>query len=51
MVSGLAGDHADMVTGQMLDVNGGLMTGYGEDLRAIVRKRMVDMKAVHEDKK
>jgi hypothetical protein len=51
VVSGLAGDYADMVTGQMLDVTGGLMTGYGEDLRAIRRQTMIDMKTVHEDKK
>ncbi len=39
-----ASDGADMVTGQMLDVDGGVMTGYGEDLRALVRKRMDDLK-------
>jgi NAD(P)-dependent dehydrogenase (short-subunit alcohol dehydrogenase family) len=39
-----ASDGADMVTGQMLDVDGGAMTGYGEDLRPLVRKRMDDMK-------
>jgi len=40
-----ASDAADMVTGQLLDVDGGVMTGYGEDLRPIVRKRMAEMKA------
>ncbi len=35
-----ASDRADMVTGQLLDVDGGVMTGYGEDLRAVIRQRM-----------
>jgi hypothetical protein len=26
-------------------VDGGLLTGFGEDLRAVVRKRMADLKA------
>jgi hypothetical protein len=51
VVSSLAGDYADMVTDQLLDVNGGLMTGYEEDLRAIRRQTMIEMKTVHEDKK
>lgn len=46
-VSFLASDRAAMITGQMLAVDGGLLTGFGEDLRAIVRKRMADMKAAH----
>jgi NAD(P)-dependent dehydrogenase (short-subunit alcohol dehydrogenase family) len=50
-VSFLASDRAAMITGQMLPVDGGLLTGYGEDLRAVVRKRMADMKAAHEAKK
>jgi NAD(P)-dependent dehydrogenase (short-subunit alcohol dehydrogenase family) len=50
-VSFLASDRASMITGQMLPVDGGLLTGYGEDLRAVVRKRMADMKAAHEAKK
>jgi NAD(P)-dependent dehydrogenase (short-subunit alcohol dehydrogenase family) len=41
----LASDAADMVTGQAMEVDGGLMTGYGEDLRPVVRKRMEEMKA------
>ena len=41
-----ASDGAEMVTGQLLDVDGGVMTGYGEDLRAVVRKRMDDMMEV-----
>jgi NAD(P)-dependent dehydrogenase (short-subunit alcohol dehydrogenase family) len=41
-VSFLASDRAQMITGQMLAVDGGLMTGFGEDLRPIVRKRMAD---------
>ena len=44
-VSFLASDRAAMITGQMLAVDGGLLTGYGEDLRAVVRKRMAEMKA------
>jgi NAD(P)-dependent dehydrogenase (short-subunit alcohol dehydrogenase family) len=50
-VSFLASDRSDMITGQMLAVDGGLLTGFGEDLRAVVRKRMSDMKAAHEEKK
>ena len=49
-VSFLASDRADMITGQMLAVDGGLLTGFGEDLRAIVRKRMADMKTAHAKK-
>ena len=41
----LASDRAAMITGQMLAIDGGLLTGFGEDLRAIVRKRMDAMKA------
>jgi NAD(P)-dependent dehydrogenase (short-subunit alcohol dehydrogenase family) len=44
-VSFFASDRASMITGQMLPVDGGLLTGYGEDLRAVVRKRMAEMKA------
>jgi NAD(P)-dependent dehydrogenase (short-subunit alcohol dehydrogenase family) len=40
-----ASDRADMVTGQLLDVDGGIMTGYGEDLRVTVRQRMEEMRA------
>ena len=39
-VSFLASDRAQMITGQMLAVDGGLLSGFGEDLRPIVRKRM-----------
>jgi hypothetical protein len=35
----------------MIAVDGGLLTGFGEDLRAVVRKRMADMKVAHEAKK
>jgi NAD(P)-dependent dehydrogenase (short-subunit alcohol dehydrogenase family) len=45
MASFLASDRAEMITGQMIAVDGGLLTGFGEDLRAIVRKRMADAKA------
>jgi hypothetical protein len=34
-----------MITGQMLAVDGGLLTGFGEDLRAVVRQRMEAIKA------
>lgn len=40
-----ASDAADLVTGQSLMIDGGVMTGYGEDLRPVIRKRMEDMKA------
>ena len=50
-VSFLASDRAAMITGQMIAVDGGLLTGFGEDLRAVVQKRMADMKAAHEAKK
>jgi NAD(P)-dependent dehydrogenase (short-subunit alcohol dehydrogenase family) len=45
-----ASDRADMVTGQLLDVDGGVMTGYGEVLRPVVRKRMEEIKVAHEAK-
>jgi NAD(P)-dependent dehydrogenase (short-subunit alcohol dehydrogenase family) len=41
----LASDAAAMVTGQVIDVDGGTMTGYGEDLRHLIRERMADMQA------
>jgi len=41
----LASDRSDMITGQMLAVDGGLLTGFGEDLRPIVRARMQAMAA------
>lgn len=44
-VSFLASDRAATITGQMLAVDGGLLTGFGEDLRAVVRNRMEAMKA------
>ena len=34
------------LTMPMAAFNGGVMTGYGEDLRAVVRKRMEDMMGV-----
>lgn len=40
-----ASDRADMVTGQALVVDGGIMTGYGEDLRPVIRQRMEEMQA------
>jgi NAD(P)-dependent dehydrogenase (short-subunit alcohol dehydrogenase family) len=44
-VSFLASDRAGMITGQMLAVDGGALTGFGEDLRPVVRKRMEALKA------
>jgi hypothetical protein len=29
-----------MITGQLLPVDGGVLVGYGEDLRAKIRERM-----------
>ena len=36
-VTCFASDPAEWVTGQLIDVDGGAMTGYGEDLRPVVR--------------
>jgi len=44
IVSFLASDRAAMITGQSIAVDGGVLTGFGEDLRPIVRKRMADAK-------
>ncbi len=44
-VSFLASDRAAMISGQMIAVDGGLLTGFGEDMRPIVRDRMEAMKA------
>ena len=44
-VSFLASDRAAMITGQTIAVDGGLLTGFGEDLRAVVRQRMEALKA------
>ena len=44
-VSFLASDRAAMITGQMIAVDGGLLTGFGEDMRAVVRQRMEALKA------
>lgn len=44
-VSFLASDRAAMITNQMLGVDGGILTGFGEDMRAVVRGRMEAMKA------
>jgi hypothetical protein len=44
-VSFLASDRAAMITGQSLAVDGGILTGFGEDLRPVIRKRMADAKA------
>jgi NAD(P)-dependent dehydrogenase (short-subunit alcohol dehydrogenase family) len=45
-----ASDAANMVTGQSMAVDGGVMTGYGEDLRQIIRKRMDEEQAKHAKK-
>ncbi|HOW71107.1 MAG TPA: SDR family oxidoreductase [Phycisphaerae bacterium] len=44
-VSFLASDRAAMITGQMLAVDGGVLAGFGEDLRPVIRKRMADAQA------
>ena len=49
-VSFLASDRAATITGQSIAADGGLLKGYGEDLRPAIRKRMADMKAAHEAK-
>jgi NAD(P)-dependent dehydrogenase (short-subunit alcohol dehydrogenase family) len=49
-VSFLASDRAAMITGQMLAVDGGLLTGFGEDLRPLVRKRMEEAKVAQAHK-
>ena len=41
-VSFLSSDRAQMISGQMLAVDGALLTGFGEDLRPMVRKRMAE---------
>ncbi len=46
----LASDRADMITGQVLAVDGGALTGFGEDLRPVIRQRMADMQASHDAK-
>ncbi len=46
-VTYFASDAAAWVTGQIIEVDGGTMTGYGEDLRSIVRTRMAEMQAKH----
>jgi NAD(P)-dependent dehydrogenase (short-subunit alcohol dehydrogenase family) len=51
VVSFLASVRAAMITGQMIAVDGGLLTGFGEDLRSVVRKRMEDMKTAQAKKK
>lgn len=46
----LAGERSELITGQILAVDGGLLTGYGEDLRGVIRKRMEEAKtkrAIH----
>ena len=43
-VSFFASDQAAMITGQALAVDGGMLTGFGEDLRAVVRNRIEAMK-------
>jgi NAD(P)-dependent dehydrogenase (short-subunit alcohol dehydrogenase family) len=46
----LASDRSDMITGQTLAVDGGALTGFGEDLRPVIRQRMADMQAAHDAK-
>lgn len=45
-----ASDRAALITGQALEIDGGVMTGYGEDLRPVVRQRMADLQATHKAK-
>lgn len=44
-VSFFASDRAAMITGQTIAVDGGILTGFGEDLRPVVRERMEALKA------
>ena len=44
-VSFFASDRAATVTGQLLAVDGGILTGFGEDLRPVVRKRMESLQS------
>ncbi len=44
-VSFLASDRAQMITGQSLVVDGGVLTGFGEDLRPVIRQRMAGTRA------
>ena len=44
-VSFLASDRAAMITGQSIAVDGGVLTGFGEDLRPAIRQRMADATA------
>lgn len=39
----LASERANMITGQMIAVDGGMLTGYGEDLRAVLRQKMAEV--------
>ena len=50
-VSFLASSRAATITGQSFAADGGLLSGYGEDLRPAIRKRMADMKAAHAAKR
>jgi hypothetical protein len=36
-----------MITGQSLAVDGGVLTGYGEGLRPVIRKRMAEAGGAH----
>ena len=51
MVSFLGSDRAATITGQTIAVDGGILTGFGEDLRPVVRKRMEDLKAQYKARK
>ncbi len=42
-----ASDRAALVTGQSMEIDGGVMTGYGEDLRPVIRQRMEQLQASH----
>ncbi len=47
LTSFLASDRAATITGQMIAVDGGVLTGFGEDLRSVIRNRMEELKSKH----
>jgi NAD(P)-dependent dehydrogenase (short-subunit alcohol dehydrogenase family) len=40
----LASERADLITGQLLAVDGGALSGYGEDLRPMLRRRIENVR-------
>jgi len=47
----LASPRASLLTGQSVVVDGGVTTGFGEDLRAVVKARMAELSAAEAAKK